>query len=232
MSYDDFYNDGPSDWDLFMEEVKQNLMKTVKKEYLEEMDKLRKENQELQEVKQNWYEIKSSYLRKEEEFLQKERDMMRELSRKKLIELFKTADIKHTVYCIDSVRGKIPCCGKCDNGVIHFKSPSGKDMTEPCPVCGSRPHFYVTNEIDAIYIYTENNPYVSLESCYVKRESYGTSTTYINKDIFNDKAENFDCKDFLEHYKRPIFPTKELAQQVCDRLNKLKNIPDNIEVDE
>lgn len=61
MWYDeDFYSE-PSEFDMQIEEFKESLSKSVKKEYLEEMEKLRKENQALWEVKKNFEQIKREY---------------------------------------------------------------------------------------------------------------------------------------------------------------------------
>lgn len=50
--YDDFFNyDGPSTGDLVYEEIKKVLLGTVKQEFLDELEKLRKENEELRPYK-------------------------------------------------------------------------------------------------------------------------------------------------------------------------------------
>ena len=56
--WEDFYNEGPSDFDIAIEEFKEGLRKTVKEEILNEMSRLKKENEELQEVKKNFDKIK------------------------------------------------------------------------------------------------------------------------------------------------------------------------------
>ena len=49
--YDDFYNE-PSEFDEKMEELKESLAGAVKSEFLEEMERLKKENKKLQGIKE------------------------------------------------------------------------------------------------------------------------------------------------------------------------------------
>ena len=231
MSYEDFYNDGPSDWDLFMNEVKQNLMKTVKKEYLEEMDKLRKENQELQEVKENFEKIKQEYKDKERQFNIKEGEMMRTLALKKITELTTIADFDEHLYCIDSKSAYLPKCDKCDEKrLIHFKSPSGRDCTEECPTCGKQYFAFFVKPADAIKIRFSNDPFIKSEKWAVRYDSYGDSITYSTQNVWKGSAEEFNISDCY-NVCHTVFDSKELAQQICDRVNKDKNIPDNVEVE-
>lgn len=44
---EDFYNEGPSDFDITIEEFKEELRKNVRDEYVKEMARLKKENEEL-----------------------------------------------------------------------------------------------------------------------------------------------------------------------------------------
>ena len=68
---------------------------------------------------------------------------MKILARKKIEELTTIADMKSEAYWLDNASGYIPKCNKCDDErLIHFKSPSGKDCTEPCPNCGTPYYMY------------------------------------------------------------------------------------------
>ena len=81
--YEDFYNEGPSDYELFMNDLKETLKKSIKDEFIKEMDKLRAENKKLQDVKENFEQIKLDYVHKEQELKAKEQDMEKNLARKK-----------------------------------------------------------------------------------------------------------------------------------------------------
>ena len=220
--YDDFYNNESSEWDMFIDEVKQHLMNSVKKEYIEKMEKLEKENKELQYVKKNWESIKQDYENKKQEFNFNKNELMRELSRKRLRDLIDSAEIHETVYYIDIVYVYPDLCGKCDDRKIHFKSPSGKDMTEPCPVCGTKYKKYIVKDMDVIDIWfgTSKKAYYDehqkVETRYKEKDEWGEFTTFTKRDVFNG-----DVKDFnYEYYWSFIFTSKELAEKICDKLNK------------
>lgn len=131
-----FYDENQHYYDIEVKNFKDALRKEVKQEFLDEMERLRKENLELQEIKQNLKQIKSDYqkeLEKEQESL---REARRRVKQERFEELFKDVTIPITVYGIDTATAYKPLCGHCDNRVIHFNSPSGKELTEICPECG------------------------------------------------------------------------------------------------
>ena len=151
--YEDFYNEGPSDYELFMNDLKETLKKSIKDEFIKEMDRLRAENKKLQNVKENFEQIKLEYAHKEQELKTREQDMEKNLARKKIMELATIADMKAQIYYIDDDTAYLPKCDKCDeNRLIHFKSPTGKDCTEPCPNCGTTYHKYYVKPIDTMKI--------------------------------------------------------------------------------
>lgn len=229
--YEDFYNEGPSDFDIAIEEFKEGLRKTVKEEILNEMARLKKENEELQEVKENFEKIKQEYKDKERQFNVKEDEMMRTLARKKIEELTTIADMKSEAYWLDTASGYIPKCDKCDDKrLIHFKSPSGMDCTEPCPNCGTSYYMYFVKPVDAVKIRFTNEPCIKSELYYIKHDYFGGNTTYSNKNIFNGNPDEFDYEHFNAH--NVAFTSKELAQEISRRLNKRRGVPDNAEIKE
>lgn len=229
--YEDFYIDSPSYFDEQIDEFKEALRKSIKEEFLKEMERLSKENEELQEVKNNFNKIKLDYQRKEEEFKLKEQDIMKILARKKIEELTTIADMKSEAYWLDTASGYIPKCDKCDDErLIHFKSPSGKDCTEPCPNCGTSYYMYFVKPVDAVKIRFTNEPCIKSELYYIKHDYFGGDTTYSSKNIFNGNPDEFDYEHF--HPYGVAFTSKELAQKICNELNKRKGIPDNAKIKE
>ena len=232
--YEDFYNEGPSDFDIAIEEFKEGLRKTVKEEILNEMAHLRKENEELQEVKENFDKIKQEYKDKERQFNIKEDEMMRTLARKKIEELITIADVKKEIYFLEGKSGYVPKCNKCDDKrLIHFKSPSGKDCTEPCPVCGKSYYMYFVKPVDSISIEFNTDPCIRSRVYYKRRDCFSDSTTYTNytnQDILDGNPDEFDYEHFNQYYI--AFESKELAQQICDRINKKNGVPDNAKFEE
>lgn len=228
--WEDFYNEGPSDFDITIEEFKEGLRKTVKEEYLKEMARLKKENEELQEVKKNFDKIKQDYEDKKRAFEYKEDELMRQCARKKFNELTTITDFSEHIYVIDYKEGYIPKCSKCDdNRQIHFLSPTGRDCKEDCPVCGKRYCTYYPKPVDAIKIRFSRDPYLKSEAWAVRYEEFGDSTTYKKENIWKGTAEEFNIDDYYT-LRHTCFESKELAQQICDRINKKNRVPNNVEV--
>lgn len=229
--WEDFYNQGPSDFDIAIEEFKEQLRKIVKKEILDEMAHLKKENEKLQDVKKNFEEIKQDYERKKKHFEDEEHNLTYTLARKKINELIELADLHQECYCIDTVYGYVPKCDKCDeNRKIYFKSPSGRDCEEECPVCGKYWCKYVAKPIPSIRLRFNNDPNIKCEAIYTYRDDFDDSTNYTNKNIYNGTVDDFDIKTYNKY--STVFPSKELAEQVCDKLNKDAGVPDNLEIEE
>lgn len=172
--YEDFYNEGPSDYELFMNDLKETLKKSIKDEFIKEMDKLRAENKKLQDIKENFEQIKLDYAHKEQELKAKEQDIERSLARKKIMELATIADMKPQIYYIDDATGFLPKCDKCDeNRLIHFRSPSGKECTESCPNCGTSFKKYFVKPVDTLRISFPNDPQIKRVAYYLRHDRWG-----------------------------------------------------------
>lgn len=66
MDDEDYF--GPSEFDEKIEELKNELRESVKKEVKDELEKLREENKKLQGIKENFESIKEDYERKKAEY--------------------------------------------------------------------------------------------------------------------------------------------------------------------
>jgi hypothetical protein len=228
--YEDFYNEGPSDYELFMNDLKETLKKSIKDEFIKEMDRLRAENKKLQSVKENFEQIKLDYAHKEQELKAREQDMEKNLARKKIMELATIADMKAQIYYIDDDTAYLPKCDKCDeNRLIHFKSPTGKDCTEPCPDCGTTYHKYYVKPVDTMKILFPNDPVIRRVAYYLRHDRWGETYSYDLQDIYRGSAADYDASDGYKMH-HTAFESKELAQEICDRINKERGIPENAEV--
>lgn len=128
---EDYYFDDHSEFDAQIDEFKESLKKSVKQEYIDEMNRIKKENEELQEVKKNFEAIKQDYARKEQELNRERNNLLSTVRKERLEELFKGC--KSTAYKVGVTVVKIPKCNRCDDyRRIHFKSPLGNYMTERC----------------------------------------------------------------------------------------------------
>ena len=133
-----------------IEAIKENVKQDIK----QEMERLRKENAELQQYKQERQEverIKNFY----ESRLQTEVEAYkRELRTAKIKELF-----GDYIVIGWGVKQKItlpPKCDKCGEGrYIHFKSPSGRDLKEPCQ-CAKGKKEYLPLDLHLIRIRQDN----------------------------------------------------------------------------
>jgi hypothetical protein len=113
MSYydEEFYYE-PTEFDLMFNELKGNLTKSIKDEYITEMERLRKENAELQEVKINFDNIKNDYDRKKRELEYEYQNLKSNVRRERLNELLK--DLEVELYTVGSTSKSKPKCNKCD----------------------------------------------------------------------------------------------------------------------
>ena len=227
--YDDFYGDDYSEMDHFLDELKQTALKNAKEEFIQKMNRLEKENAELQEVKKNWNQLKLEVEQEKEKYKCDKDKLEREIARKKIDELLKIAQWSDKVYYIDSAFGYVPKCGKCDNRTIHFTSPSGNSLKEPCPVCGKDWCKYIVKEMSCFKLRFRNDPCIECEGYFIRQEEYGGSTIYHSSNIFNGTAEEFNEKSYNKY--TTAFISKELAQTICDKMNKDNGVPDNLEIE-
>lgn len=107
------------------------IKNSVRDDIKQEMERLRKENAELQQYKQERQEVENIKKWYESRLQTEVEAYKRELRTAKIKELF-----GDYIVIGWGVKQKIilpPKCDKCDEGrYIHFKSPSGKDLREPC----------------------------------------------------------------------------------------------------
>lgn len=123
-SEDDFYNE-TSEFEGQIEEFKESLAKSVKKEFLEEMDRLRKENENLSGIKEHFERIKRDYERKKAEcdrVMSEATQKAKHMRAKEVMEQFQIIAWRPSIVDLYG-----PKCDKCnDNRKIVFTLPSGK----------------------------------------------------------------------------------------------------------
>lgn len=201
--FDDFY-DNSSEIEALTEEFKDSLLKSVKEEFLNEMDRLRKENAELKEFKLKKAEY-DSQLRELKRSKELEIEQIRkEAEKKRLMDVLKDNFMETAYYSQYTWKYKYDKCDKCDeNRCIHFKSPSGRELSEPCS-CSERVSYFKPKECSIIQIKSEFGSlifrYEDINNCFVASKS--------------------DNKEYESDSK--IYRTIEECQEECDRLNKEK----------
>lgn len=206
--YDDFYDDSP-EIEVLTEEFKRSLLKSVKEEFLNEMDRLKKENAELKEFKIKKAEY-DSQLEKYKKIKKLELEQLRQVAEKKrLMDILKDNFMTTAYYPQYTWKYKYDKCDKCDeHRNIHFKSPLGRALIEPCS-CTKRVNYYKPKECSVVEIRSNFNSlifrYEDRDSCFVALKS--------------------DSKDYESGSK--IYKTIEECQEECDRLNKEKENEQN-----
>ncbi|GKS14764.1 hypothetical protein YDYSY3_57640 [Paenibacillus chitinolyticus] len=210
--YDDFYQE-PNEFERQIEELKTALLKSVKSEYKEEMERLRAENEKLQTVKHDWKNIQSEFAAKHRQLENERAQMERKVRSARLGELM--MDLNVTLYSVGYHYVQRPKCNNCnENRQYEFITPSGKQMTENCD-CATRYTLYIPTEnimsemvsrdgkITAWYkTYRDSDDGLELSSSTMVRKIYESGTPF----------------ESLERYGL-FFRSKEECQAYCDWLN-------------
>lgn len=210
MYCDDFYE--PSEFDQQVEEWKEALRESVKKEYMDEMERLRKENTELMYIKKNWTEKIHEIDSVKRELQTAFENAERKAKKARLSEILSPFTEQMWGYMSnwEYVREK---CEKCDDkGYVYFKSPQGHDHREECD-CRKRVLRYSPVEAEVVRLKEFNSKISVVISFPTGDENYcETSKLY--------KGEDFDE---INTYKGIVFADKSDCQRYCDYLNGRKN---------
>ena len=213
--YDDFYEDY-SEYNDLIYELKEALKKEVKDEIVQEMERLKKENEELADIKANWnakvQELENKKYEYEVAKRQAEDNAKRSRLRTLLKPLVKTAWGYKYEY-----RDLYPKCNKCDEkGLIHFTSPQGKELTETCD-CRRRICFHYPVEAQIVSLQDKHG--YDYDVNVVFEYNYNDNDSY---DSFKAVSDIYNGQDFseLNEYRGIVFFNKEDCQKYCDYLNQ------------
>lgn len=232
--YNDFWDDDYSEYELFMNELKNTLKGQIKKEVTDEINDLKKELAELKDYKDNFQKYNTEMedlknkLKSAEESVEKR---AKEIRLKDVLEL-----IEKPVYLIDyKYEYTVDKCDKCDEDrMIHFNSPSGKEYIETCPYCNK--HRTVHFPIEGRLLSVGNKKYEAYENYEMQgiRLEYVIPKYYLDKCLDN-KADEFyyevsrvyDGKDFTKcneyELNRMYYRNLEDCQKACDFINNRNN---------
>ncbi|MES1047210.1 hypothetical protein FOA22_22410 [Heyndrickxia oleronia] len=210
----DFY-DEPSEFDIQVEEFKASLMKSVKEEFVSEMERLKNENKELQDIKANFEAIKQDFEHKKRQLESEYQTLKSNVRSERLVELLK--DHKIILYKAYSKREYPPKCDKCDrNRKIQYISPLGRETTEDC-LCKEGKTVYYPHEFMR-YEFRLNRNKNGVTAWYRQYSDDEDGFTY-DSSINVDEIYSPDMKfEDLKQYGT-FFKTKEECQAYCDYLN-------------
>jgi hypothetical protein len=212
--YEDFYHE-PSEFEMKMEELKQSLLNSVKEEYINEMERLRKENEELQEVKKNFNGIVQNFKNQKCQLEMEYQTLKNNVRKERLVELME--DNKVIMYKAYSRRELPPKCDKCDaNRKIKYISPLGRETREDC-LCNEGKTVYYPNEFIR-YEFRLNSDKNSVTAWYRQysedRDGFVTDSSIHADYIYTSDIKFEDVKQYGTFFK-----SKVECQSYCDWLN-------------
>lgn len=216
----DFY-DEPSEFDIQVNEFKQSLMKSVKEEFISEMDRLKKENEELQDVKTNFGAIKRDFENKKRQLESEYQTLKGNVRRERLSQLMQ--DLSVELYTVASTSKSKPKCDKCDEKRrLYYKTPSGKETYEMCE-CNDRISVY--------------EPIPTILNSFSIRDGKGDAWYRVRTDRNDDWLEYYEdsisgrelIKDESQfenigYAYRTLFANEEIAQKYCDFKNSQNSV--------
>lgn len=212
----DFY-DEPSEFDAQVVEFKQNLMKSVKEEFIAEMEALKKENEELQNIKANFKAIEKDYENKKRQLESEYQTLKNNVRRERLNQLMK--DFQVELFTVASKSKTGPKCDKCDDKrKIHYTTPLGRETCESCD-CDIRIHTYEPIEtIMSEFSIRNGEGYAWYK---VKTDRSDEWLSYYEDSISGkDLITSEDQFEGIGYVYNTLFKNKEIAQKYCDYKNK------------
>lgn len=221
---ENFYE--PSEYDMMVEEFKDTLRKSVTKEWIDRMNKLEKENNELQEIKKNFEAIKKDYEQKKQQCEREKemviRDAEQNAKRMRLKELLQ--DVQKSYWKPSPRYVYTKKCNKCNkNRKITFKSPNGKTLSEDCQCLKSA--FAYLPICEVIYKISLKDGYNKTANIFfTEKRSTDDDNYYVSTEYYGSKTIVKDDVDFatldIDHNKDLYFVSEEKCQEFCDWYNK------------
>lgn len=214
---EDFY-DEPSEFEIQVEQFKENLMKSVKENFITEMEQLREENKNLQDVKANFDSIVRDYENKKRQLESEYQSLKNNVRRERLVDLLK--DHKIILYKAYSKQIYPPKCDKCNkHRRIQYISPLGRETSEDC-LCKEGKTVYSPEEYTR-YEFRLNRNGNDVTAWYRQYRDDEDGLVY-ESSIHVDNIYSPDMKfEDLKQYST-FFKSKEECQAYCDYLNGLE----------
>lgn len=205
-SWDDYYE--PSEFDELVEEFKQSIIDNVRDQLKNKIKMLEEENAKFDDIKKNWKQMQREHEQALYNLRVKTENAEREAKRQK------AKDILDSIAVIGYRPGfeytKLPKCDKCDDmRRIHFTSPLGREMTEPC-TCDKGIKSYFPKEEKLIGFYANETISDMYFSCTDRDREHWELRADIYKQLPDDLSK-------INSY-RAVFFSKEDCQKYCDWL--------------
>jgi uncharacterized protein YhaN len=217
MYEDDFY-ENYNEFDAQIEEFKQGLIKGVKQSFLDKLNELTEENSKLQKVQDRMDEIEKEHQAKLRELDREKQSLVSKVRQERISQLF--ADQKVTMYQINYKYVDKPKCNECDEKrKIHFTSPQGKSVAEPCR-CAEPDRIYIP-ELNEAYEININNLSNNRARVWYRARETSKSDEYFSSDMSTFCETTYTGQEFstLDKWKT-FFAEQKDCQKYCDYLNK------------
>lgn len=220
MYWDDYYE--PSEFDIQIEEWKDILRKSVKEEFQNQMEKLKKENTELQDIKEKWEEKVKELDDVKKEYEIKIQNAGRDAKKLRLHEIL--SPFSQTAYAVQyNYRYIKDKCDKCDDErYIHYKSPSGREEKEQCS-CARKKCFYYPIEIEVAdfkqLCHPNGKPKNEPHAYYQYKRDGSSSGEYTDEYCYTEhiyQGENFEE---INSWWGIVFLNKEDCENYCEYMN-------------
>jgi len=217
-----FYNE-PTEFEMLIDDLKQSLAKSIKKEFIEKMESLEKENFDLQDVKNNFNKIESIYKEKLRELEREKQNLKTETKRMRLSELMD--DKKSVMHMVNWTHLKHPKCDMCnDKRELVYKDPKGNTVKTQCDCNGST--IVYKPGLAVLYEFRLDDYDNKLRTFYRKQDSSRENKEYFTLDKDSSicsprvysKEMNFEN---LDSYNI-LFDDEKDCQKYCDWLNEGK----------
>lgn len=225
MYYDypeeEFYPE--SEYQEQIDALKEAIKSSVKSEILEEMNRLRAENEKLQGIKEHFEEVKRDYERKKDECDRIARNAEYNAKKMRLSDLMKDHKVIKWKISWESVYG--PKCDKCDSDrAIEVELPSGKIVKDSCECKTDSkryyyPKRYVLSEFTDRYGDGKITAFYSEEKSDNEKDTYYGLYTCTVCDNFTEDKKRKAIENLSDEVKEILFSWEDECQKVCDRLN-------------
>lgn len=228
--YEDFWGDDYSEYESFMNDLKDTLKGQIKKEVTAEIKQLKIELSKLEDFRLNLQRYNNEMSGLKYKLKVAEESVKKRAAEMKLKDVM--ALIEEPAYLINyKFEYTVDKCDKCDDErLIHFYAPSGKEYSEPCPYCNKRKMIYYPVEGRLVSISSRKYEH------YEKPEMQGIEFSYAIPDFYLDKGLNREKDEFyyevkrvyngedlskcnFYEIKRMYFRNIEECQKVCDYFN-------------
>ncbi len=205
-----------------IENLREAIRNSVKKGILDEMNRLKTENEKLQGIKEHFDEVKREYERKKAQCDIAIATAEENARRARLEEILE--DHRMIRWKVESRYGYGPKCDKCDkNRKIQIKLPSGRVVDDNCK-CEANKRFYYPVSYEMYEISDRRG----LIAHYQKKDS-GNDIYYaveICDERMKDRIEEWKKRKTEESVRGLLFDSREECQSACDIFNEKQGHPE------